>query len=531
MKLLRSLTAGLVAAAFVLPATSQAASIPFVTGPWDPSNALGTINSWINNSLQPSEGLFVPLATPRNLLDNGAGFVQQRGTGTVTCGTTSGPGETAYGADRWACDSNMASAAGRMVPGQTTSPTPPPGFSYQTQVYRTSGSLPQPICAEQEVPTWKAVQAAGQQVDFSVYATALGNMIADNAGAFNLYVITGTTSGGADGLGTGRSAVGMTTTTKQSSMTISTSTGVITNATTVVAGQPVTITASTMPSGINAGQIYYVSSASLNSGTSFTIAPTYAAAIAGTNTVIPSTGGSTVVINVGYITPVWTGLAVYGPNNAGQGQTSAAQAYGQATANGFTLTANWQRLQTGPISIPNGVTEMAVLACFPPGTVASGSSTDGFAFTGAQLEILQTGQTSASSYEFRDPAVETLAAQRYYYQITDSAAHTVLSPVGIAETTARCDINIPFPVQMDAAPTFAAVGSISTSTFKVAYVAAAEATFGAAAQPATTNTVNSTLYGAVSLTSVTGSPLTAGNACSLVGQTAQAIGLSWGADF
>ena len=68
---------------------------------------IGLINTNINTQT------LAQFAAPRNLIDNGQMQVQQRGTGTRTCGTTTIP-STAYSADRWGCNVNVTSGAGTL---------------------------------------------------------------------------------------------------------------------------------------------------------------------------------------------------------------------------------------------------------------------------------------------------------------------------------------------------------------------------------------------------------------------------------
>ena len=137
--------------------------------------------------------------TPRNYLDNGSLNVQQRGTGTITCGTTSGVPSSAYGPDRWGCDANVASGAGRTAI-VTTASLLPAGFASVNTVFRTSGALTQPICQIQEIPTAKATALQGKTVTFSFYAAALAGLSADNGNLITASIITGT--GSDQGLGT-----------------------------------------------------------------------------------------------------------------------------------------------------------------------------------------------------------------------------------------------------------------------------------------------------------------------------------------
>src|SRR5258708_14788663 len=115
--------------------------------------------------------------------------IQQRGTGTQTCGTNTAPTLTAYSADRWVCDVNVASGAGRATISTTSLPV---GFSAWQQLFRTSGALTQPVCMMQEIPTVESTSLAGQPVILSFYAQALSGLAADNGNVISANIITGT---------------------------------------------------------------------------------------------------------------------------------------------------------------------------------------------------------------------------------------------------------------------------------------------------------------------------------------------------
>lgn len=513
-------------AAALFAGSVEAAQLPYFSF-WDPTNSTGMVNQLINsiNSLI-TPGSMANILTGRNALDNGDMLIAQR-LATATCGTTTTSGMTAgkaYSADRWLCDVNITTGAGSLLVA-TTTPTPPVGFVNESQQYRTSGALLAPQCTFQELNTAKSTALAGQVVNFSTYAQALAGLSADNGNLAFLEVITGTSTNEGFGL---RGAAGMSTSTKASSFTISTSTGIITNATSVVAGQPITITAATIPTGFTQGATYYVSTTNLNSGTSFSVATTYAGALAG-QVLIPTTGGTTDVLNFTPAYPAWTGVAVYGAGGAGQGQTSVQQAFGQVESQAVVLSpTNWSRISTGPISIPTNVTEVGVAICFPPAGTTTGGTTDGIAFTGAQLEAMGANQTAPSPYEFKSQSLESLEAERFFYAFYDAAAHTTLPGFGQGQSSTVCLLTVTFPEPMDAAPVYESYGTISGSTFKV-LTGTTETAISAAAQPSTNLTGNSVYAGSVGLTT-TGQ--TAGSSCVATGQTASTtVALSWTADF
>jgi hypothetical protein len=183
---------------------ASAANLSYFTGPTgtNPANLpaaipdLNALIASINGGVTP-QSMASPLA-PRNLLDNGAINISQRGTAATAGATTGGSTSTTYVADRWWVDTNVTSGAGY---GQVvTSPTPPSGFQNSMNVYRNSGSLTQPVCAWQEVPTADAVALQGQTATFSFYAQALAGMNADNGNVVNAYIIYGT--GSDEGFGT-----------------------------------------------------------------------------------------------------------------------------------------------------------------------------------------------------------------------------------------------------------------------------------------------------------------------------------------
>jgi hypothetical protein len=111
------------------------------------------------------------------------------------------------------------------------------------------------------------------------------------------------------------------------------------------------------------------------------------------------------------ITPAFTGVA--------STQTAA-----------FTITSSWARYNA-TFSVGATVTEAAVALCWTPTVGGTAGVTDGFRFTGVQLEP----GTVASSYEFRPYAWELQLAQHYYAQWADNQAATFVLPVTCTETT------------------------------------------------------------------------------------------------
>lgn len=342
-RILAALAAVIVSASVAAYATN----ISLLTGPQDVSQMNATFNALvqsINAAVTPQS--MATFNTPRNLIDNGAMNIQQRGTGIVTCGTTTIPQATAYGADRWGCNANVTSGAGRLQPF-TTSPAPPTGFASEQKLYRTSGALTQPVCAWQEVSTVTSTTLAGQQATLSAYIAALAGLVADNAGVVNLVVVSGT--------------------------------------------------------GSNEGL------------QSFTASPA--------------------------ITPAWTGIATL-------------------INTPVTTTTTYARFSTS-VFIPSTVTEIGVALCFTP-TATGAGVTDGFAFTGVQLEQ----GSAASTFEFHPLEFDRVSAQRFAFVINEAAAGVVQVGGGSAQgTTVTCTTFIPFPGTMISAPVF--TNTLSATTFKV----------------------------------------------------------------
>lgn len=314
----------------------------------------------------PATLLMPSFANTRNMLDNGAMSVQQRGTGIQTCAANAAITSAAYGADRWGCSANVGSGAGRSQV-TTATPTPPAGFAASERLYRTSGALLQPVCAIQEIPTVTSTQAAGQTVTLSFYAQALAGLAADNNNLINGVIISGT--GTDEGLGT------------------------------------------------------------------MTASPA--------------------------ITPAWTGITT-------------------VSNTPFTITTAWVRYSMTAV-IPTTATELGVALCFTP-TATGAGTTDGFAFTGVQLEVAP----SPTQFEFRPFALEQSAAYRYFYKITETAAIVPIAPCSAVDTT-HTNCLIQFPVTMAKAPTvtYAAGFASPTST--------TQATLGACSALANAATVASTV--------------------------------------
>lgn len=350
-------------------ALAWSANIPLITGPQDPSQLNATVNNVIqsiNSGITPAS--MATFGSPRNLLDNGGVQIQQRGTGTQTCGTTTIP-SSAHAADRWGCNVNVTSGAGTLQVITTAANLPAsPAFNAGMVFYRTSGTLAQPQCVMQEIRTSNITPLQGTSVTLSVYLQGLAAMLAEST-TVNAYLFTGT---GAD-------------------------------------------------QGLQ----------------SFTASPA--------------------------ITPAWTGIA--------SAQTAA-----------FTITSSWARYST-TFSV-GAITEAAVALCWTPTTGGTAGVTDGFRFTGMQLEQ----GTTASVFEFRPYADELRHAQHYYYQITETAAIFPVALCAAIDTThTNCIIKAPSTLRVAPTLTFANGFASPTST--------TQATLGACTTLAAAVTVTSTVGG------------------------------------
>ena len=164
------------------------------------------------------------------------------------------------------------------------------------------------------------------------------------------------------------------------------------------------------------------------------------------------------------ITPAFTGVA--------STQTAA-----------FTITSSWAQYTT-TFSVGATVTEAALALCWTPTVGGTAGVTDGFRFTGVQLEQ----GVSSSPYEFRTYQDELRAAQAFYYQITETAAIFPVAPCSAVDTThTNCIIKTPSTMFKAPALTFANGFASPTST--------TQATLGACTTLSAATTVTSTVGG------------------------------------
>jgi hypothetical protein len=186
-RFLASLAAVVVTASLALGAT-----IPLFSGPQEVSQLFSYLNTLIQSiNAQTTPQYVATFTNYRNVLDNGDMSLNQRGSATVTC-SNSTPTSITYGLDRWGCTTNVTTNAQGRSAVTTSTPTPPTGFTQSNTIWRNSSTAVQPICAMQEIGTVSSTALAGQSVVLSVQEQPLAGLVADNGGAFNTYIFTGT---------------------------------------------------------------------------------------------------------------------------------------------------------------------------------------------------------------------------------------------------------------------------------------------------------------------------------------------------
>jgi len=205
----------------------------------------------------------------------------------------------------------------------------------------------------------------------------------------------------------------------------------------------------------------------------------------------------TAYVTYGTGTDEGTSKLAYGLNAGGggstgwTGQANAAAAVvnlgAVSTAGRYAVVAN----------IPATATELAVTLCYTP--VGTAGTNDYVAFSGIQLlrnpanaayASATVGYSAATfpaqSFERRLQGVETLYQQRYYYQLTETAAITPIAPCSAVDTThTNCLVQFPVPMRTTPTATYAAGFASPTST--------TQATLGACSALASATTVTSTV--------------------------------------
>lgn len=176
--------------------------------------------------------------------------------------------------------------------------------------------------------------------------------------------------------------------------------------------------------------------------------------------------------------------------------TGVATAVNQSVA--LPSTPAWTRYSaTAPI--PTTATEIAVAICFTP-TAAGAGTTDGIAFTGAQLEQ----GSVVSQYEFKPVALELTEAQRYFYRVTESATAATMrgSCVNLTSSISNCIVKFPVPMAKVPTMTYAtgfgiAVAAQTSMTACTANATSTTATSAAATESVLMSCANAAAGGAL----------------------------------
>lgn len=177
-----------------------------------------------------------------------------------------------------------------------------------------------------------------------------------------------------------------------------------------------------------------------------------------------------------------------------------------ATSSNFTLTSTGFQRYSVTFTVPSAETQIAVELCFTP--VGTASTTDSIILADVQLEQ----GASATPFENRSPATELALAQRYYYQVTETATITPRAQCHVTTANSIMQCGIQFPVPMRAAPT-----ATFTAGF-AGFTTTAETTATNCSALATDSTVvflYSPLYGQVACT-LTSSTIAVGLSMTLV---------------
>lgn len=163
-----------------------------------------------------------------------------------------------------------------------------------------------------------------------------------------------------------------------------------------------------------------------------------------------SSAGS--VVSLGITTGTGTDQGLLLLTNGGwTGQAAATFSQG--------ITTTWARY-SWTTTLPATATEAAVTLCFTP--VGTAGTDDSVTVTGVQLEQ----GTFSSNFEVRPLGVETAKVQRYFYQLNEGTASSVVALCQVPSTTNEtCLIPLPVPLRLAAVPSTAI--TITTGTFKL----------------------------------------------------------------
>jgi hypothetical protein len=195
------------------------------------------------------------------------------------------------------------------------------------------------------------------------------------------------------------------------------------------------------------------------------------------------------------------------------------------------ISTTWARYSM-VAPIPTGAAEVAVAICYTP--VGTGTSTDWFEFTGAQLTVnpaltalagtagaaLAVNDLRAKAFSRRSADEEARRQLAYFWQINEPAASVAVSQGGTYYATTTCLVDIALPVQMRAAPTltFGTLDAIHWAIIANSATPIALATTYLVQSALGANTTNM-----IALTATTAAK-TAGFGCVLVGNGGAAGG-------
>lgn len=200
------------------------------------------------------------------------------------------------------------------------------------------------------------------------------------------------------------------------------------------------------------------------------------------------------------LTPAFTGIAT------------------QAAINGTTVSKTITTSQVrynASFTVPSTATEGAVAICFHPAKGTTGSSSDGLAFTGAQLE---QGLTP-SSFEFHPVAVDLAKAQTRFVRVNDSTlSQQLLGLTGIELTSQQCVGTLAVAENMAGTPLTTNQISASSGGLGVVGTRIASLASGTRVQVSSIATQQGIANGAasLSLTLASANATLAGDTCVLV---------------
>jgi hypothetical protein len=223
--------------------------------------------------------------------------------------------------------------------------------------------------------------------------------------------------------------------------------------------------------------------------------------------------------------------AAYSINAGGGGSSAYAGAVLFGGTGGYTIpiTTSYNRYSVA-VPVATTATEVTVAICYTP--TSSGSSTDWFEFTGAQLlsnpsltpivgttgVALNANDARAKSFSRLPLLFEQSLQLRYYQSIAEPALGVGIGTTGVLTSTTSCALSLPLSVAMRVAPTISFTGTaLSTSTWRI--------------QDSTTSTLASTFLVAgagqtvfvLNLTATLTTASTAGWGCQLQGAAGGSI--------